>query len=353
MLRRASRLLGTVLDTQEKALEGVRISVLPSMRYAGRSNHNTNLRSDEGGRFVAEDLSPGSAELRVSASGFASHNEVVDIIEGEDTELEIHLVPGAVIIGHLTDETGNAVTGAAIRTVDNDGKMDTTDATGGFFLFGLLPGSLELEVHSGSIRQRFKTVVTSGEQNLLLELDDDPEAFVLRGRVVLSDNSPVAGVTLRIHETMNGKSRYTVSGPDGAFQFEDLAPNDYAFDFSESDLVPSAESVRIALRSDVEEWILEAQIPCSLTGRVVGLTPRELGELVVRLANSPASKVASIDHITGEFTAADLLPGKWVVNVNAVERPLTAVSNVLCEGRGEALTAVLDFNQASAVDVQP
>jgi len=70
-----------------------------------------NLRSDADGRFVAEDVPPGTAKLGVWAPGFAWHDEAVVITEGEDAELDVYLVAEAAVIGRLTDDAETGIRG--------------------------------------------------------------------------------------------------------------------------------------------------------------------------------------------------------------------------------------------------
>jgi hypothetical protein len=193
VLRPASRLLGRILDSQEEPLEGAQIT-LRSSRSEGLPSYSLNLRSDADGRFVAEDMPPGTAKLGVWAPGFAWHDESV-VTEGADVELDVHLVAEAAVIGRLTDDAGKGIKGAVVRVLGEKtrpGLGDTADAAGSFYLFGLRPGPLELEVSSTNIRRRFKTLVTPGEQHLEIRLGET-ESLSLEGRALLG-RDPLAGI---------------------------------------------------------------------------------------------------------------------------------------------------------------
>lgn len=349
VLRPASRLVGRIVDSLDFPLEGVRVSV-QSSRTNLPARSVPHLRTDAEGLFIADDLVPGMVEVSTFAPGFSSHEETVGILEGEDAEIEIRLDPEGYIIGRLTDKTDAAVAHAHIQAVGRTiriGMGDSTDTAGGFQLHGLRPGPLEVEVIAGTVRQRFETIVAPGEQRLELQLGD-AETFSLEGYAILGDQ-PLAGAVVRLNEMMNGTQREMVTGPDGSFRFENLAVTAYALSFPrESGLVPSVESSRVTLRGDVKGWILDARMPCSLTGRVTGLTPRELGEMIVSVDRDGwDSKYVPVDHGagTGSFSVPSLLPGRWTLQANAIERPLTATTFIVCEGRGEELTPVLDFDR--------
>lgn len=345
VLRPAAQLFGRVLDSEGEALEDAQVSVHAS---DGSASRLLNLRSDAEGRFVAEDLPPGPARLRIFMPGFASYDDSVEIDEGKNLEIELHLVPEAMVVGRVTDNEGVAVTGAQVRVVTAEpavGSLDITDAAGAFLLFGLRPGSLELDVRSAAGNGRFTTVVAPGEQLIEFQLDR-VERFVLTGHALLSGGVPLPGITVRMMETVNGRPRDVVTGPDGGFRFEDLTSNNYVLLFpDEEDFVPSRESTLIALRGDVDGWVLEAQRPCSLVGRVAGLTPRELGEMAVHVTGIAPSRPAVVERSTGVFSIPRLLPGSWTLEATAIEQPRKVVSTVICEGQGEELTVNLDFDQ--------
>ena len=151
---------GTVVDSVNgQPLPGTQVFLrtIPTGGLLTRANSSS---TDPNGRFAFDHLTPGRYIVRASRDGYITQghgsrgdgSNALNLSPGQRADgLLISLVPGGVISGHITDETGKALSGIPIELMKvstNDGKRDLHEAasastrkTGDFRIIGVLPGS--------------------------------------------------------------------------------------------------------------------------------------------------------------------------------------------------------------------
>lgn len=118
--------------------------------------------TDLGGRFELQDLAPGPLVLETVKPGFqagtgGSKRKSLTLPVPDSVPLEIRLLPDALITGHVTDEQGEPVEGAAVK-VSRSGFVGgrksriempaaVTDDQGNFRVASLKPGLYHVVVH--------------------------------------------------------------------------------------------------------------------------------------------------------------------------------------------------------------
>ncbi|HEX3761519.1 MAG TPA: carboxypeptidase-like regulatory domain-containing protein [Kofleriaceae bacterium] len=141
--------------------------------------------TDGDGRFRLAGLAPGAWSLQATAGPRALRDPVRVGLGVAEQVTGVELLIGArpVIRGHVVDDAGAAVPGIAVRARGRgEGTEATADATGGFVLEGLRPGSY-------SISARGDTYLSAGDTRVALA-DKDVDGVVVTVR---------RGVTLRGH----------------------------------------------------------------------------------------------------------------------------------------------------------
>jgi hypothetical protein len=204
--------------------------------------------TDDAGRFVFADVSPGEASLDVRASGTAGARRAVTVAEtGSRAEVDvgrIELDPAGIVEGTVVDERGNAVIGARVARdhaptyVPASGPgpgVAITDGLGTFRLVDVAIGEVELEGYAADIGRG-----RSGKTR------------VDEGRVR-------SGVVIVLHPVAA-----SVGG-------DDLTPGGVAVTLGEADgrvtivsVSPGSEAERAGLRSGDDLETIDAVMPSSM-----------------------------------------------------------------------------------------
>src|ERR1700674_423488 len=86
------RILGTVTDSQGKAVVGAKVAVINT-----GTNISRNLQSNQVGDYVAPNLQPGLYAVTGEAAGFKKVERTGIRLEvGTDARIDLQLVPGAI-----------------------------------------------------------------------------------------------------------------------------------------------------------------------------------------------------------------------------------------------------------------
>jgi hypothetical protein len=217
--------------------------------------------SDAAGHYSMRGIRPGAYYLNPSRAGFVySAAPNITLSAGQQTaDFKIAMTPEAVIRGRVLDEAGDPVPNVSVRAVSGAFTMRAeTDDRGEYRLHGA-PGSYCIEASpaapeasaaapeirtDGSLgtayaitwypgalaRTRARALeVTSGRE--LTGIDIHVARYhpvKITGTVVSADKTPVRGVvTLRVLDGETEAALDVIAGPDGAFEFTDLAPGEY------------------------------------------------------------------------------------------------------------------------------
>ena len=183
-------------------------------------------RPTNSGHF-ALDLAPGSLELVARSPGFAeAKSAVLDLVEGQTTEVKLELGAGAQVNGQVESADGRPVAVGHASAYRGHGGWQVGDAAlvpgGHFTLTGLPAGHLTIGVEAAQARATAEVdVEEGGEVNVTLRLGDHE----LSGVVVGAGDRPVAGAKVSAHPV--GKSaageQSALSGADGTFQLSGLS----------------------------------------------------------------------------------------------------------------------------------
>jgi hypothetical protein len=216
--------------------------------------------SDASGHYSIHDIRPGAYYLNPSHAGFVSTAAPnITLNAGQQTaDFKIAMTPEAVIRGRVLDESGDPVPNVSVRAVTTTSSLRAeTDDRGEYRIHGA-PGSYYIEASpaapeasgapeirtDGSLgtayaitwypgalaRTRAQTVEATAAHELT-GIDIHIARYhpvKITGTVVSSSNTPVRGVvTLRVVDGETEAAASAVAGPDGSFEFADLAPGEY------------------------------------------------------------------------------------------------------------------------------
>jgi len=317
--------------------------------------------SDAAGHYSIHNIRPGAYYLNPSHAGFVSAAAPnITLNAGQQTaDYKIAMTPEAVIRGRVLDEAGDPVPNVSVRAVSSTATMGAeTDDRGEYRIHGA-PGSYYIEASpaapetngapeirtDGSLgtayaitwypgalaRSRAQTVAATSARELT-GIDIHIARYhpvKISGTVVTSNHTPVRGVvTLRLRDEETEASNDVIAGPDGGFEFSDLAPGEYQL---QAKLPPQREGDPL-LASQIVPVIVEtkdATVPLTVTAgealagniQVENRKDEVLAAWNVRLRpvdpHGTASTGGQVDP-DGAFALVQIIPGVYRVSVETL-----------------------------------
>jgi len=329
-------------------VSGARISLFPAGRPSGPIGPPPQAISDQDGRFVFDQVSPGNYFLDAQKSGFAPNDpairrEMITVAAGRSTDVMLQLQRGAAITGKVTDPKGEPLTDARVvvlrrmpmpagggrglppmpRLMPVPSPGAQTNDLGEFRVFGLAPGEYFVAVTPRSVamfpaaaprppsdrktaRTTFATTyypgtsdqaaaqpiaVAAGAEvgNILLTMQPVP-AFRVSGMVVDEDGNPFAGAMVMLTGDPRGGGLMGPVGnsttqPDGRFEIDDVPAGSYRANASIM-LRTAASGGGSGIAGGPISW-------SSATSSGVGATPQQPVEIVVADADVTGVRVVA------------------------------------------------------------
>jgi RNA polymerase sigma factor (sigma-70 family) len=299
-----ARLVGSVHDASGGAIARARLSVV------GQAD---TLANDAGEYSLCL---PSGARVRVDADGYGARDVPTNSLGGS-VRYDIVLVPEAIIIGRVVDESGRPVAGAHV-TVTPEGvrnqfgltaSMGETDPDGRFRVTGVGPGKMRVNAMSGGLATAVPTVVfarPATESNELLL------ALVARRRVhgtVSSRAKPVAGAKIMLVDPQQRPQMQFEPGPTAFSQLDGTYALESRIGTFEIDATPFDVVTPKAVTVDREDVTLAVEVSrrATLRGRVVAHGKPVANAEVACMALDPSTAVRTSRD--GTFAFEGVPPG--------------------------------------------
>lgn len=264
-----------VVDENDQPVEGARVTAvrLPDREPANPFSPDLDVLTDEQGRFevnlpVGKYISCTTKELLTSADAPWPSQEWHIKASPDPQEVRIPLKMGGRVKGVVIDkETGEPIPGATVMTVR--GRTATTDNEGSFDILGESAKSGTLTVLAagyGDVRKQYY-MPNSGAYEIRLELSP---GYIVRGRVVDEEGSPVAGAIVDCGSSYinfkrrisDDQGRFEVAGCSAGKSFWQISHPDYALNSNPELSFPET--------GDVVETDFVLTKGWAVAGRVVG-----------------------------------------------------------------------------------
>lgn len=298
-LQRESELAGFVVDEAGQPVAGARLACRASTLDELSNECDPALVSGKNGSFLLRKLAAGTDYVvTASLDGYTPVSATRRIPRpGETAEpLRLTLTRGSRLMGRVVDEQGRPIAAEVelrlfVSGRGRDALQARADAEGRFAFHTLAAGSYTLTVRS----RGFTPVVTPSLEIAPavspLDLSEIQlgNAAVVEGQVVDPRGRPVAGAGITAEwQQRNGAKPFasssTVSGADGRFRLEDLAPGE------RYRLTGEAPGFAASLPLEVVAPTEEPQEPVSLTLRA----QRVLSGRVVDAQGEPVEAMVTI-----------------------------------------------------------
>ncbi len=358
VLHPAGRLKGRVVDGRGEAIRGATVHTNLDFRTM---NHRASIqrrqpswaRTDAEGRFLIENVEPGTLQLSVNAPSYQQQvRQGIELAAGAELELEIVLEAGAVVEGTVLTADSEPVVQASISITEQTDGMSRgmqvsaggqTDVEGRYRVEGAPTGSATISVYHADRQRLTKNIeVRSGSQIVDLVLD---RGFEITGQVVDPDGTPVVGAALSTQEvTQAGMTHYSygstplaTSTANGTFTLTDVAAGKYTVSASREGFAP-ALSEPVEVVGNVSGVLLELRRGATLKGRVVGLELDELGALTLAAFSQQGGMRRGRVDFSSEYVFENLAAGQWHVQAQVASSGRSSALQVeVPEGVDEVL----------------
>jgi Carboxypeptidase regulatory-like domain len=246
-----SKIIGIILDRSTRAPLAGEVGV--SFVAAGKIIFK-HAKATREGAFTIEDIEPGTVHLTTKLDGYAAEHQSVSLRQGETKTLELSLVKPTPLRGIVRDPAGRPLSGARVRVhyradIPERGEITATyqwetgeaksDARGAFVLDVHPEKEFVVEAFHPDFLRTFSAPgqmkALGKEPAINLALDTGVN---LSGIVKDANGNPIQGAEVRLIETgarrdlsgfvshafLEQQLRFSSSGADGAFRFDQVSP---------------------------------------------------------------------------------------------------------------------------------
>jgi protocatechuate 3,4-dioxygenase beta subunit len=351
------RLVGTVQDASGRGVAGAALSL------AGADNRRFKPFHSSGpdGRFKKDGIEPGTYGLSVSAIGFfnAAESEV-HILPGQDTELELGLVPETeariepgAISGTVFDERYTPVKDAKVTA---GGRSTLSGKDGAFTLADLSAGVSVLKVEKKGFNTFVQQVDVEPGKTEYVEVVLAPAkipAAPACGDVLVyvrgKEGKALGGVSVSVMSRGIRIKPVVRTGPVGSAMFPDVKPGTYEVRCEKNGYHAAGENITVVAGRTAELIVTMKSTSAGetaqavITGKVITEGGEPVRGAVVTLGSAPEG-VAGIFTTTdsaGRFTFDGLPAGEYVIIVLEKGEGTASRSIGLTAGEKRKLTFTL------------
>ncbi len=329
---------------------------------------------DASGRFMLQNLQPGTWRLTAKRNGFLTRSTVLALEPGQRIEnLRITLTPQAVISGKVEDMDGWPVASASVQAMrygSRNGRRrllpvgyGETNDLGEYRIAGLSAGRYYVRAapsyrlteydgryiagfYPGTVDERAENQieVRAGEQvaNLTIRLPKR-DGLKIAGRLLLGAAKEelermisVPKISLEIDDD---SSRRTINRSlfnwrtDASFSYRDLAPGDYVLKAEVSGQTPGTlmffarKSVRVE-GADIEDIVLDLQPAAAqdIEGSISFDAHSVPDSVLIFVQPDGANTIEAASREDGSFLLHALGPGKYRINAHAMHSGISMKS---------------------------
>ncbi len=352
LLGAPTSLVGEVVDARGRPLEGARVQAFAAHNAAGvdfdlrrgllqlqeGSVAVADVFADRFGRFVLDDLPPGTYTLRASLRGHATsfRGGVIVSLDEQGSAVRLVLDEGAGFEGIVTSTAGGTLAGARVIAValpsggeTRVDRVDTvSDANGSYRLDALVPGVRYFLQATHPTHAPFGSFVVASAGVAARDLSLTPGGRVEGGILEAATKRPIpyAEVTLASGSLTGVSPLSTTTDAEGRYVFPNVLPGPVllflarAPGFVQSDQA-DLKGVGLVVESgqllEIDRELIEGGL---VEGRVSDPTGRPVAYATVGLTERHArwrGERTTTTDLDGRYRLAGIRPGEQVLRVDA------------------------------------
>ncbi|MFQ3545546.1 carboxypeptidase regulatory-like domain-containing protein [Halobacillus rhizosphaerae] len=349
-------IIGQVLDSEANPLIGASVRVFPSIGLLPIAT----LITDGTGTFSLSGLSPGSYTLIATFENYSTGQTGISVLPNQTSSSTIILLPNpATITGNVSDTSGDPISNASVRVLDqNESVLGTTvtDEFGDYALSNLPPGNHQVIVSAPG----FATVVggiilTPGEQLNNVNFVLTPNPGNIQGQVTdLTSGLPIIGA-VTVARTVGGIPvivASVVTDGNGNYMIGGLAPGSYSISSSAAGYAINA--VGALVESGQTTTVDIALSPAA--GSISGVVTDEEGMPIlnsfieIKVFDQAGNLIQTVlADSQGEFLISGLSPGTYQLSITATNFAGATVGAFVEAGETTFLFVPLSPNPARII----
>ncbi|GAB1765757.1 carboxypeptidase regulatory-like domain-containing protein [Priestia megaterium] len=294
-----------------------------------RTSGGTNVivdsgTTDQNGRYLIEDLAPGSYSVVATASGFGT-TTVGALVQANETttaDLGLSLLTGTVS-GTVTNVNGSGITGSNIQVqvFNATGTLLKTllaNADGSFNVIDLTPGTYLIQVTAPNYATGVASVNVRANTTTSVSVLLTPNPATVTGQVVNSVTSaPLTGVIITVTDANGIIVGNAISDLNGQFIIRNLPPNTVIVTATATQPGFGSASTSVPLGPGANGNVLLSLPPQagSVTGTVRNAqTADPLQGATIQIFDFTRGLVATVvTDQNGQYRADNLAPGTYRV----------------------------------------
>lgn len=346
-----ARIEGRVVDRGTKQpVTDFTVSV-PSRGRPGPGPTPQQVHADDGS-YAIDNVPPGTAQINVTATGFVTATRSdITAEEGKTVSgIDVQLDRGASITGRVTSG-GAPVAGAQVSLTANRMPFfggTTTDADGNYTLDGVAEGERSIQFQRTGFIILHKTVEVTAGKDLHLDVELDHGAEI-RGRVTDRAGHNIPGANVAISGDRGAPSNMVQTDLDGSFVMQGLATGSYHLTARKEGYVSQDANDVTVPQSQPLTFALDHG--ATITGRVTGLSPEDLAQVVVAASGGTSHNQTAVDS-AGNFTLLGMPDGRIRVDafISMPGKNRTALPKTIDVENGAAPPVELDFSEGITIN---
>jgi len=285
----------------------------------GETKFFNHTMADENGFYSLTGIIPGDWKI------YAKHNTYVQS-ETKDIEIEqngllqfdIHLKPGAIIIGKLYDEKGQPVKNEIVSAIgsENFAASSMTNNMGQFELTGLSPDSYSIHVDIDGYVPLKKQVnkLWYGEESNYVEIHLE-KGITASGLVTDESGKPVANAYIYLEHIDSGLSYALVGDENGVYTGSQFIQGQYFFTVTCKHYISTIQLIQI--NTDETDTIKIQLSPGATIKGTVFLNDETtpISNTIITITKTNGSQSIAFSNENGCYSFSGLSPNTYTINV--------------------------------------
>ncbi|QAS52292.1 carboxypeptidase regulatory-like domain-containing protein [Halobacillus litoralis] len=347
---------GQVLDSEANPLIGASVRVFPSSGLLPIAT----LVTDGTGSFSLSGLSPGSYNLIATFENYSTGQTGISVFSNQTSSSTIILLPNpATITGNVSSTSGNPISNASVRVLDqNESVLGTTvtDEFGNYALSNLPPGNHQVIVSAPGFSTVLGGIIlTPGEQLNNVNFVLTPNPGNIHGQVTdITTGLPIIGA-VTVARTVAGVPvvvASVVTDENGNYVIGGLAPGSYSIS---SSAVGYAITTVGALVESGQTTTADIALSPEV-GSISGVVTDEEGMPIlnsiieIKVFDQAGNLIQTVlGDSQGGFFITGLSPGTYQLSITASNYAATTVGALVESGGTTFLSVPLSPNPARII----